>query len=182
MTREDGYTLTEMLVVIGIIGLFALGWANKDNVNDSDDVAVGDCVRIEKDSGTSIKPVKIDCGTSDFHWSVAAKVDVSSQCGESYDTVWFRGSGDDSKTLCLAREMQVGKCYEWPSVAGSLSDVREISCGSAPQSAFVAVKIDSRQSGPPNCDSGQQSLHYTRSPRAELLLDGDRRLGAGALR
>ncbi len=159
-----------VVIVAGVIALAV--FATKDNVSDSDDVAIGDCVRVERTTGNDVKPKKIDCGTSDFHFSVASKADSRAGCG-GYDYLYFRGTGDGTKTLCLVREMAAGKCYEWPlsSATGSLADIKEIPCGGSPTgSSYVAVRVESRESGLRDCAVGQQDLTYDKPPQITYCL------------
>lgn len=46
-----------VLIVAGVIALAV--FATKDNVSDSDDVAIGDCVRVERTTGNDVKPKKL---------------------------------------------------------------------------------------------------------------------------
>ncbi|MDL9935130.1 DUF3824 domain-containing protein [Gordonia sp. ABSL1-1] len=155
------------VILLGIIGLVIIGVVTKDDVNDADDVSVGDCVTVQPDEGEYVKAKKADCGSASFHFVVGAKVANKSACND--DEVYLswvnkKSESQEGDILCLAPAFQQGKCYKIPTSAGSsLTEFKEIDCANPPtESGYANGKVISRTTGKPTCESGQVAFFYER--------------------
>lgn len=75
------------------------------------DVQVGDCVQL---AGTQNRPeaIKVECGSPQSNFKVAATVDDIGQCPADVDTSYSRRGvfGDAGQTVCMDIDWVVGDC------------------------------------------------------------------------
>ncbi|AFR50898.1 hypothetical protein KTR9_4291 [Gordonia sp. KTR9] len=135
-------------------------------ITTSDDVAVGECVRVSASEGY-LDAERVPCGTKDFHFVVADKVIDESNCGPEYSRYWFvHARPGTSETLCVAQVYQQGRCYHEPGAVGgtALAEIREIDCdGPVLKPGATNFRVDTKVSREPTCDPGQ-GLYYVPKP------------------
>ena len=99
------------LPTIVVAAIVALGALTGCSSSSAANLAVGDCL---KTGGTPERPevTRVECGTPDANFKVAATVETSEQCPDDVDSYYsMRGAfSDTTTTICMDIDWIVGNC------------------------------------------------------------------------
>ena len=99
------------LPAIAVAAIVVLGGLTGCASSSAADLAVGDCL---KTGGTPERPevTRVECGSPESNFKVAATVDNSDQCPADVDSYYSMKStfSDDSTTICMDIDWVVGDC------------------------------------------------------------------------
>ncbi|MFI5507090.1 hypothetical protein ACIA48_06440 [Mycobacterium sp. NPDC051804] len=99
------------LPAIAIAAIVVLGGLTGCSSSSAANLAVGDCL---KTGGTPERPevTRVECGSPDSNFKVAATVENSDQCPADVDTYYSMRStfSDTSTTICMDIDWVVGDC------------------------------------------------------------------------
>ncbi|WP_238423156.1 hypothetical protein [Gordonia sp. 'Campus'] len=151
-----------LIVVVGGVARVVIGAAQGGSaVQDTTDVAVGECIVVTAEPDT-LEAREVSCADTGFHYVVADKAITQGLCGPNYSRFWIAG---EDGALCLAQVYQEGRCYFLPTATGgnALAETREIECGS-PVSGGTNIRVDSKTSAEPQC-TDSDGTYFAEKPR-----------------
>ncbi len=117
-------------IVVGAVVVAGAGCSTSKLGAPASEFSPGDCVRM---SGTPEQPeaTKVDCGSAESSYKVAATVEDREQCPSDVDTYYSLRSSvsDAATTLCLDIDWVVGGCMIIDPVSGR--DPARVDCDDA---------------------------------------------------